>query len=121
MLKHLVLPAVLVLAGLVSPAKAEAQEAAGTPPYVVQYDGLRITYVYPGSPAEEAGLEAGDVLLAVDSTPLINKATLRHALEDAEEVQLTVFDRRTGRKVYVTAYPRNSRLGVRVQGVPPRR
>src|SRR5947209_5228676 len=101
MWKQLVLPAVLVLAGLVAPAKAEAQATAGEPPYYVQrYDGLRITYAYPGSPAAEAGLEVGDVLLAVDGTPLVNKATLRHALEGADEVRLTVFDRRRGHKVY---------------------
>ena len=33
-------------------------------------DGLRIAQVYPDTPAEEAGLEEGDVITAVDGEPL---------------------------------------------------
>jgi S1-C subfamily serine protease len=113
-MKHLILPAVLVLAAMAAPVEAQGRAA----PEVERqrYDGLKITYVYRGSPAEEAGLEAGDVLLEAEGVPLDSVATLRHALRDADEVELTIINRRNGRIETVIAYPRHGRLGIEVRG-----
>ena len=39
-------------------------------------DGMGVTYVYPGSPAQQAGLEVGDRLLAVNGIPMIHPIIL---------------------------------------------
>ena len=38
--------------------------------YNAQPDGARVKLVLPGTPADEAGLRVGDVLLTVDGEPL---------------------------------------------------
>ena len=47
-------------------------------------DGLRVAAVAPGSPAERAGLRAGDVLAAVDGRPLADASALAAALIGAD-------------------------------------
>ncbi len=42
-----------------------------------------ITAVLPGSPAEKAGLEPGDVILQVDERPVVSREAARDALADA--------------------------------------
>jgi hypothetical protein len=42
--------------------------------------GVLVSRVLPGSPAEEAGIEVGDVLAAVDAAPVGSAAGLRRAL-----------------------------------------
>ena len=42
-----------------------------------------ITAVVPGSPAEKAGLEPGDVILQVDERPVVSREAARDALADA--------------------------------------
>jgi S1-C subfamily serine protease len=120
MQKQLVLPAVMALAVLAAPAEpqgpAGAQEVERR-----QYDGLKITYVRPGGPAYEAGLEPGDVLLKADGTPLNNPADLRHALQGADEVELLILNCRTGRYESLVVYPRYGKIGADVVGVQLRR
>jgi S1-C subfamily serine protease len=50
-----------------------------------QETGLIVLSVQPGSPAEQAGLAQGDVLIALDGRPTIHVAEL-HALLDEESV-----------------------------------
>ena len=49
---------------------------------VVDADGtLTVATVVPGSPAERGGLDAGDVITALDGTPVASAAELRAAVE----------------------------------------
>jgi S1-C subfamily serine protease len=54
---------------------------------------LRVVEVVSGSPAEAAGLQSGDLLLAVDGEPL----------RDAQSLQRLMFDDAIGRRTEVTA------------------
>jgi S1-C subfamily serine protease len=54
---------------------------------------LRVVEVVSGSPAEAAGLQSGDLLLAVDGEPL----------RDAQSLQRLMFDESIGRRTEVTA------------------
>jgi carboxyl-terminal processing protease len=59
---------------------------------------LFITTVYPGSPAEEAGLQAGDQILAVNFIPVTadNVGSMPEKIRGAEGTQLTLQVRRAG-------------------------
>jgi len=66
--------------------------------------GAVITRIESDSPAEEAGLEAGDVVVAVDGRPVDNSADLRNRIglkRVGEEVTLTVL--REGKRKTITA------------------
>ena len=65
-------------------------------------DGAVITRVEPGSPAEDAGIEAGDVVVAVEGAAVANAADLRNRVglvRVGEDVNLTVL-RNGARKEY---------------------
>jgi len=62
-------------------------------------DGALITHIAPSSPADEAGLRAGDVVVKVDNRPVRNATQLRNALgllRAGEPVRITVI--RDGRE-----------------------
>jgi S1-C subfamily serine protease len=70
-------------------------------------DGLQVAQVIGGSPAEVAGLRAGDILVAVGGTALGSSTELqRRMVEDAigRRVEITVW--RNGALVDVIAVPR---------------
>jgi S1-C subfamily serine protease len=70
-------------------------------------DGLRIAQVITGSPAESAGLRAGDIVVAVAGEPIPSTTVLqRRMVEDAigRRVEITVW--RNGALVDVIAVPR---------------
>jgi S1-C subfamily serine protease len=58
-----------------------------------QRSALRVVEVIPGSPAGEAGLRRGDLVLAVDGTPL----------RDAQSLQRQLFADAIGRRTEITA------------------
>ena len=65
-------------------------------------DGAVITRVEPGSPAEDAGIEAGDVVVAIEGTAVANAADLRNRVglvRVGEDVNVTVL-RNGARKEY---------------------
>jgi predicted aspartyl protease len=65
----------------------------------------RIYSVIPGSPAEEAGLAKGDVILSVDgreASSFENLEELRELFRDREEPVKTIEIERSGRKMHVS-------------------
>jgi S1-C subfamily serine protease len=69
--------------------------------------GLRVAEVIGGSPAAACGLRVGDLLVAVDTEPVLTSTTLqRRMVEDAigRRTEITVW--RNGALVDVIAYPR---------------
>ncbi|SEP65812.1 trypsin-like peptidase domain-containing protein [Arthrobacter sp. OV608] len=71
-----------------------------------QRDALRVVEVLPGSPADKAGLTAGDILLAAGGRPVSDAESLQRLLfADAigEPLQLAVL--RDGKEVHLTAVP----------------
>ncbi len=68
---------------------SEAAEGFGT----AAESGVLVTEIVPGEPADEAGIEAGDVVTAVGSTAVESSGDLLSALRDhapGEAVELTV-------------------------------
>ena len=61
---------------------------------------VRIRQVVPGSPADEAGLRRGDVILEVNQEPVGDAAEFRDALEEAERGALLLVHR-GGTQIYV--------------------
>ncbi len=57
----------------VTPELAKAMELAGT-------DGALVSQVAPGSPAEKAGIERGDVILRFDDRPIVKMRDLSRAV-----------------------------------------
>lgn len=81
----------------VTPDLAEALE-------LETVEGAVVTQVEPDSAAEEAGLKAGDVIIAVDGEPVAGSAALRNRIglmQVGEEVEVTVL--RDGRRRTVEA------------------
>lgn len=56
------------------------KEFAGEPLYVPPPEGVRILDVFPGTPAEEGGLEPGDVILTVNGMHVYNSTFFRAML-----------------------------------------
>jgi S1-C subfamily serine protease len=88
-----------------------AGSQAALPPALVKKlgrrDGLRVAQVITGSPADNAGLRPGDILVAVEGTSLGSSTELqRRMVEDAigRRVEITVW--RNGALVDVIAVPR---------------
>ena len=68
---------------------------------------MRVAEVIEGSPAAQAGLRVGDVLVAVDGDPVVTTTALqKRMVEDAigRRVEITVW--RNGALVDVVAVPR---------------
>jgi S1-C subfamily serine protease len=69
--------------------------------------GVEVTRVLPGSPAEEAGLRAGDVLVELDGLPLFSVPRLRWLVgQAATNVPLVVTYNRDGTATTVKITPR---------------
>jgi serine protease Do len=63
---------------------------------------LKVTEIQPGSPAEKAGIEKGDVIVAANKTPTGDLSSLNAAIQNSGPVlSLTIRDSRTGKDVPV--------------------
>ena len=56
-------------------------------------NGVVVTAVAPGSPAEEAGMRRGDVILEVDRYEVKNTAQLQEKLEESDDGTLLLVKR----------------------------
>jgi S1-C subfamily serine protease len=71
-----------------------------------QREGLRIVEVLPGSPADKAGLSAGDILLTAGGRPVSNAESLQRLLfADAIGQPLDLAVLRDGSESHVVAVP----------------
>jgi S1-C subfamily serine protease len=66
-------------------------------------EGVLVMEVYEDSAAEEAGILAGDVILKVDGEEISSAASLREALAEAGEGEVSIRIRRKGKEMDVTA------------------
>ncbi len=76
------------------------------PNYSDQSDGMKLDGVRPGSPAERAGLKAGDVVVKLGKTPVKNVYDYTYALGEirpGEEVEALI--RRDGKELTVKIVP----------------
>jgi S1-C subfamily serine protease len=71
-----------------------------------RHQGVRIAHVDPGSPAEQAGLRAGDLVVTVAGEPVGDAQALqRRMFTDAIDVPLAITTWRNGAMVDVIAQP----------------
>ena len=73
--------------------------------------GVVVSAVYEGQPAAKAGIVVGDVIVALDGTPVRSAAAFEKALEDreaGEELELELVDSAGPRLVTVTLVKRPS-------------
>ena len=78
--------------------------------------GARVTAVWPGSPAQRIGLEAGDVIVAIDNQPVRTIADFNRLVENSgRRVSLIIRNVRNGQLVQTNAFPVNGRIGVQFQ------
>jgi membrane-associated protease RseP (regulator of RpoE activity) len=80
--------------------------------------GLKVVLVFPQTPAAQAGLEKGDVIVRVNGIPVGSQADLTSALTRAGgSSRLEVLDGRTGSLSEVTVNPIMGRIGVQTTPV----
>ena len=76
------------------------------PNYADQSEGMKLDGVRPGSPAERAGLRAGDVILKVGRVPVKNVYDYTYALGELRGgVEIEVAIRRAGREMTFKVTP----------------
>jgi S1-C subfamily serine protease len=91
----------LGIAGAQVPLPPRLAERLGSP------TGLQIADVTPGSPAAEAGLLRGDIVVALDGELVVTVTTVQKAMVEGaigRRIEVTVW--RHGALVDVVAYPR---------------
>lgn len=70
---------------------ADARAQAAKRPLLASVDGAYVGAVAPGSPAAQAGVQVGDVIVAVDGRPISSAAELQQAVSRAgHRVTLTL-------------------------------
>jgi predicted metalloprotease with PDZ domain len=107
----LLLAAVMIQAG---PAKT----AEPIMPLVMER-GAMITHVTPGGPADKAGLEVGEVIVAVNGMVVTSEAMLEQALKLSPIARLEMIRLDEGRREQVLVIVGDDGLGVRVKMAGP--
>ncbi len=89
--------------------KAESGASLGMSTELLRIEGqsvLRVTSVERGGPAQNAGLEIGDVIAAIDGKEISSANQLAQFAATGKPVQLVVVDVNTGRAARVEVDPR---------------
>jgi S1-C subfamily serine protease len=113
---RVLLAALLVIAAGVS-ARATPMQGRIAVPELLTQRGAMIVDVVPGSPAEDAGLEAGDIILSINGVVITSESVMEQALRFSSVARLEVLKRDEDRRVRVTALlppDGGGSLGVRV-------
>lgn len=73
-------------------------------------DGVRIANVKPGSPAEKAGLETGDIITKIDDERINSVDDILEAIHTSKDRKVTVHYNRRGEKATTeVSFPKNTR------------
>jgi membrane-associated protease RseP (regulator of RpoE activity) len=81
--------------------------------------GLQVTQVVPWSPAARLGIEAGDIIVAVNGQSTRTMADLNRLLaRSLRPARLSIIDGNTGLMNQVLVQPINGRIGVAAWPVP---
>jgi S1-C subfamily serine protease len=109
-MNKLLVGAILAISLVATQQTANAQQPRQLVPQ--QQVGIVVTGVVPGTPAWQAGLERGDVIVSCNGVPIRNGADLAFALGLVPLSQLMVIDTRTGQAVPVSiGRMRNNTIG----------
>ena len=88
---------------MVQPLTPELAARLGLPQ---DTQGLVVAGVEPGSPAADAGIQQGDVIIEADRQPVRSVADLTGAIERAGDRPLLLLINRRGQTAYMTVRPR---------------
>lgn len=91
-----------VLGLQVAPLVPDLAEQLGLPPGAT---GLAVLAVQPGGPAEDAGIQRGDVILEVNLDKIRSAADLRRALQNSGDKPLLLLVSRRGQSLYLPLRP----------------
>lgn len=111
--------AVLLATSLALLAAADTAQAQPRPPgygYSTAIEVLSVTY---GGPAQQQGLERGDIILSVDGQRVRNMPEFRYRIgQSGWRAELRVWSRGNPYdEQWVTVFPRNGRIGIYGQPV----
>ncbi len=85
-------------------------------------NGARIENIEPGSPAERAGLRAGQWIVLVDKTAIKDECSLRHAINRAScqgrQAAFLLIEPATGKFTIIDVYPINGYVGLYFRILP---
>src|SRR3954451_18178032 len=110
--------AVLVLLAAALLVRGEPQKEPPVAPLVMER-GAMVIAVRSDSAAEAAGLEVGDVIVAVNGLVITSESVLNSALKFSSVARLEVMKRDEGRRVRILAFPKDGDLGALVVMVNP--
>lgn len=82
-----------------TPELAFELASRGGMPFLESTDGVLIHAVLHNSPAQRAGLQAGDVIIAIDNEPITNAQQVYKAAEHSEQLSITVI--RKGKRINI--------------------
>jgi serine protease Do len=90
--------------GTLPPSRADARSLgiSAEPVTIGQRTGMKVIGVHPDSPAQKAGIEAGDVIVAANGVPITGAEALSAVVhKSGAGLTLTVRDTRTGKDARV--------------------